>query len=61
MWRRVHLTLAGTWLVLILPTLLWWRDSILWLALMSVYGLVAHHLTEWETARTEEQNEGQTS
>lgn len=49
---------TSPWLVLVLPTLLWWRDSILWLALMSVYGLVAHHLTGWETARTEEQNGG---
>jgi hypothetical protein len=25
------------WILLILPTVLWWKESILWVALMSLY------------------------
>lgn len=32
-----HLWEAIMWVVLALPTLLWWKESILWVALMSIY------------------------
>lgn len=25
------------WVAMIVPTLIWWKDSILWLAIMSLY------------------------
>ena len=28
------------WVAMVLPTVLWWKDSILWVALMSAYALV---------------------
>lgn len=28
---------AGIWLLLLIPTLLWWKESILWVAFMSLY------------------------
>lgn len=49
-WMRTnrHLIMAATWLVLVAPTILWWKDSILWVAFMSLYAnfeasLAAHH------------------
>jgi hypothetical protein len=46
--ERRHLILAGFWAVLIVPTVLWWRDSVLWVAFLSLYAniaseLAAHH------------------
>lgn len=35
--RNHHFYEAMLWLVLAIPTLLWWKDSILWVALMSLY------------------------
>lgn len=35
LWFNVGSTIV--WALLILPTLLWWRESILWIALMSVW------------------------
>lgn len=42
------------WLALIVPTLLWWSDSILWVALMSIWANVAGHFSAWQAARAEE-------
>lgn len=42
--RRLHLSLAIFWIVMLAPALLWWRDSILFVILVSVYALVVSHL-----------------
>lgn len=41
------------WLSLLLPTLLWWKDSILWVATMSLYANVAAHWSAYQGARSE--------
>lgn len=41
------------WILLIIPTLLWWKDSILWVALMSIWANVASHAAAWQAADTE--------
>ena len=35
--RNHHLWEAILWVVLAIPTLIWWKESILWVALMSIY------------------------
>lgn len=52
--RRIHLTLAAVWALLAVPTVLWWKDSILWVALMSVYAIVIAHLAAYDAARAED-------
>lgn len=47
----VHLGLAGAWVLLLVPTLLWWRESVLWVATISVYANVVGHLSAVEAAR----------
>lgn len=42
------------WLLLVIPTLLWWRDSILWVSFMSLYANVAAH---WGAAQAAEADE----
>ncbi|WP_394373829.1 monooxygenase [Phytobacter diazotrophicus] len=50
---RVHLALALVWAVLTIPTLLWWKNSILWVSLMSIYAIVISHLAAYSAAHAE--------
>lgn len=52
--RRLHLTLTVVWVLLVVPTLLWWRQSILWVAFMSLYANVAGHWAAWQATRAED-------
>jgi hypothetical protein len=58
--RRFHATATLTWVLLALPTVFWWRDSILWVALMSVWANVAGHFAGWQGARAEQANDHST-
>lgn len=51
--RWVHLVLAGFWTVMLIPTVLWWKDSILWVAGCSLYANVISHLAAYSGARAE--------
>lgn len=42
--QRGHAIGACVWAVLLIPTLLWWRDSVLWVAAMSLYANIGVHL-----------------
>lgn len=52
--RRFHAAATVAWLLLIVPSLLWWKDSILWVVLMSVWANVASHFSAWQGARAED-------
>jgi uncharacterized membrane protein len=52
----IHFVLTITWIALLLPTILWWKESILWLALISVYANIATHWGGYQAARVEENN-----
>jgi hypothetical protein len=55
-WKIVHRALAVFWLLLAVPTLLWWRDSILWVSFMSLYANVASHWSAAQAAEADEHN-----
>lgn len=52
--RRLHLTLAAFWAAMAIPTILWWKNSILFVGLISVYALVVSHLAAYAGARAED-------
>jgi hypothetical protein len=53
-WLRLfHLVSIFVWVGLLVPTLLWWKDSILWVAIMSVYAIVISHWGAYQSARAE--------
>lgn len=56
-WKNVHRTVALCWLLLAVPTLIWWSDSILWVAFMSLYANVAAHLSAAQAAQVEERGD----
>lgn len=53
-WKLIHWTLTALWALMLIPTLLWWSDSILWVAAMSLYANVAGH---WAAAQASEADE----
>jgi membrane protein required for beta-lactamase induction len=57
----VHGCLMILWILLIIPTLLWWRESILWIAFMSLYAIISTHASAIEAALAKQQAEGGTS
>lgn len=55
-WKRTHLILTFAWAVAVIPTVLWWKESILWVGLMSCWANVASHFAAWQATRAEEAN-----
>jgi hypothetical protein len=52
--QKIHLTAAGIWLSLGIPTVFWWKESVLWVAIMSLWANFVGHLGAYDAARAEE-------
>lgn len=52
--RRFHAIATLIWLALVIPTVWWWRDSVPWVAAMSVWANVAGHFGSWQAVRAEQ-------
>lgn len=50
---RIHATATVVWLLLAIPTVLLWRNSVAWVAFMSLYANVASHWAAWQATRAE--------
>lgn len=46
-----HLILFVVWVILLIPTIWIWNSSILWVAFMSVYAILAQHATGYSASR----------
>lgn len=55
-WRKFHGVFTGVWFLLAIPTVLWWHDSVLWVALISCYANAVGHFSAWQGARAEDSN-----
>lgn len=53
-WMWLHFGLGMVWALLVVPTLLWWRDSIMWVAFMSLYANIAGHMAAAQAAHGED-------
>jgi hypothetical protein len=42
------------WLVLCVPSVLWWKNSVMWVILISLWANVIGHFTAYIAARSEE-------
>jgi ABC-type lipoprotein release transport system permease subunit len=52
----IHLICLGIWIALIIPTILYWRESVFWVSLMSIYAIISTHWAAYQAARAEENN-----
>lgn len=52
-----HLCMTILWALLIVPTVIWWKQSILWVAIMSVWANLAAHFSAYQGARAEKNEE----
>jgi hypothetical protein len=50
---KTHLGLAFMWVALILPTLLFWSSSILWILMISIYANIVGHWSAYQAAHAE--------
>jgi hypothetical protein len=51
--KRLHGWLTIVWAAAVIPTVLWWRESILWIGLISCYANFVGHWSAWQAARAE--------
>lgn len=54
---RFHLVMVGVWLLLAIPSILWWKDSVLWVIILSLYANIVGHLSGYSGARAEKKAE----
>jgi hypothetical protein len=52
--RRMHLGAMVAWMLLLVPTLIWWRQSLVYVVFMSWYAILVGHWASWQGARSEE-------
>ncbi|MCW2898475.1 MAG: sle1 [Streptosporangiaceae bacterium] len=52
--RTLHLVAMGTWALPVIPTLLFWTNSVPFLVFVSLYANFVGHFSSWQAARSEE-------
>ncbi|HCQ8110590.1 TPA: hypothetical protein OL923_002405 [Klebsiella quasipneumoniae subsp. similipneumoniae] len=52
--KRCHLVAAVMWVGLAIPLLIWWKDSVLWVILISIYANIVGHLSGYSAARADQ-------
>jgi hypothetical protein len=46
--------MSAVWALMLIPTLLWWSESVLWVAGMSLYANFSSHLAAAKASQAEE-------
>lgn len=54
--KRYHLAMMCVWPVLAVPAVLWWKDSIIFVILLSLYANFAGDFSGYQGSRAEEEN-----
>lgn len=50
---RFNLVFTFLWLALTLPSIIWWKDSILWVIVISLWANIVGHFSAYIAARSE--------
>jgi hypothetical protein len=53
-WRHVHALAMLGWVLAVVPTLLWWSDSVLFVGIASCYANAVGHFSAWQGSRAED-------
>ena len=57
--RRFHGAATVFWVLMVVPSVLWWRTSVPYLVMLSVYAVVMGHWSSWQSSRVEVRQEEQ--
>lgn len=57
--KRCHLFAAVVWCGLAIPSVLWWKNSVLWVILISIYANIVGHLSGYTAERADEAAENE--
>jgi len=52
-WVRVHGALVLVWMLMTIPAVLFWKDSVPFLVAVSIYANVAGSAASWQAARAD--------
>lgn len=52
--KKAHLTASVAWIILAIPSVIWWKSSVLWVIIISIYANVVGHLSGYTAARADE-------
>lgn len=50
---KFHLYATVFWILMIIPTVLWWKSSVEYLVAISVYSIIVGHFSSYEATRAE--------
>lgn len=48
---RFNLAMTIIWVALLIPTLTWWRDSVMWIVVVCLYANAAAHWSAYQVSR----------
>lgn len=54
---KFHFFAMIVWGTMAIPTILYWKESILWVAFMSLYANFVGHFSGWDAARAEQKQD----
>jgi hypothetical protein len=54
---QFHKWATIVWIVLLIPSVLWWSEAIMWVVLMSVWANIAGHWSAYQASRAEEKQD----
>lgn len=54
---RFHLCMTLVWAAIAIPAVLWWKESILFVVVVSIYANFVGHFSAYQAARSEETND----
>ncbi|MGO4745624.1 hypothetical protein [Serratia quinivorans] len=52
--KKSHLFMSLLWVILAIPSVIWWKDSVLWVIIISIYANIVGHLSGYTAARADE-------
>jgi len=55
--KQFHAAMTVFWLLMVYPTVVYWKSSIEFLVFISVYAIIISHAEAWQTSRLERQTE----
>lgn len=56
---KFHAVMTILWMLLLIPSLIWWKESVLWVIVMSLWANVASHWAGFQASQGEKRTKEQ--